>query len=136
MLALLKLYNGQEVIGNVKEEQDNKVVLEDPMQINYRLVATQPMPTVSVSRYMPFSMDKIFSFDKKDLLHIAQPRKAMAEYYLHALNNYRQVIDENVEQELLYASGNHCDQGEPDEQDMSDAYRDLLERIDIKGPVN
>ena len=124
------------MIGNVKEEQDNKVVLEDPMQINYRLVATQPMPTVSVSRYMPFSMDKIFSFDKKDLLHIAQPRKAMAEYYLHALNNYRQVIDENVEQELLYASGNHCDQGEPDEQDMSDAYRDLLERIDIKGPVN
>ena len=136
MLALIKLYNGQEVIGNVKEEQDNKVVLEDPMQINYRLVATQPMPTVSVSRYMPFSMNKIFSFDKKDLLHIDQPRKAMAEYYLHALNNYRQVIDENVEQELLHASGNDYDEGEPDEQDMSDAYKALLERIDIKGPVN
>ena len=136
MLALIKLYNGQEVIGNVKEEQDNKVVLEDPMQINYRLVATQPMPTVSVSRYMPFSMDKIFSFDKKDLLHIAQPRKAMEEYYLHALNNYRQVIDENVEQELLYASGNSYDEGEPNDEDMSDAYKALLERIDIKGPVN
>ena len=135
MLALIKLYNGQEVIGNVKDDQDNKVVLEDPMQINYRLVATQPMPTVSVSRYMPFSMDKIFAFETKDLLHIAQPRKAMAEYYLHALNNYREVIDENVEQELLYASGND-DDGDPDEQDMSDAYKALLERIDIKGPVN
>ena len=78
-------------------------------------------------------MDKIFAFEKKDLLHIAQPRKAMAEYYLHALNNYREVIDENVEQELLYASGNDDD---PDEQDMSDAYKALLERIDIKGPVN
>jgi hypothetical protein len=135
MIALIKLYNGQEVIGSVKDDQDNKVILEDPMQINYRLVATQPMPTVSVSRYMPFSMDKIFAFEKKDLLHIAQPRKAMADYYLHALNNYREVIDENVEQELLYASGND-DEGDPDDQDMSDAYKALLERIDIKGPVN
>lgn len=131
MLALIKLYNGQEVIGNVKEELKTKITLEDPLQINYRLVATQPMPTVSVSRYMPFSNQQVFTFDKKDLLHIAEPRVAMAEYYKHALYNYKEVIDESVEQELLQAVG----EGEEGE-DITDAYRALLERMNFKGPLN
>jgi uncharacterized protein YdiU (UPF0061 family) len=134
MLALIKLQNGQEVIGNVKEDLKTMITLEDPLQINYRLVATQPMPTVSVSRYMPFSAEQIFTFNKKDLLHIAEPRPAMAEYYQHALYNYKEVIDENVEQELMQAVGMDKDLDDGDE--ITDAYRALLERMNFKGPLN
>ena len=138
MLALLKLQNGQEVIGNVKEQHDTSITLEDPLQINYRLVAHQPMPTVSVSRYMPFASIQEFTFNKRDLMHISEPRQAMAEYYTHALYNYKTVIDENVEEELKSAAASEKeDRIEPEEgEDISDAYRALLERINLKGPLN
>ncbi len=135
MLALIKLRNGQEVIGNVKEDFDNKVSIEDPLQINYRLVATQPMPTVSVSRYMPFAVEKVFTFDKKDLLHIVEPKPAMADYYKHALRNYKQVIDKNVEEELIGAT--RPPEGYDSEgNEINDAYQALLERLNYKGPLN
>jgi len=134
MLALIKLQNGQEMIGNVLEESVAKITVEDPLQINYRLVATQPMPTVSVSRYMPFSNDTVFTFDKLDLLHVVEPKKAMAEYYKNALINYKEVIDDSVEQELMSASAS--DEFEGSEDEMNDAYSALLERINLKGPLN
>lgn len=137
MLALIKLQNGQELIGNVKEEQEQTVVLEDPLQINYRLVATQPMPTVSVSRYMPFASEKVFAFEKKDLLHISKPKSAMADYYKHALNNYKMVIDRNVDDELRYATKSPDELDDEEEGDeITEAYKALLERMNFKGPLN
>lgn len=134
MLALIKLQNGVEVIGNVKEDQKTTITLEDPLQINYRLVATQPMPTVSVSRYMPFSAQHTFVFNKKDLLHIVEPRPAMGEYYTHALRNYKSVIDETVEHELLQAASSENTMDDGDE--ITEAYQALLDRMNFKGPLN
>lgn len=136
MLALIKLQNGQELIGHVKEDEASKIVLEDPLQINYRLVAAQPMPTVSVSRYMPFATNKLFSFEKKDLLHQTVPKKAMAAYYTHALNNYRMVIDKNVEEELEYATKPPEGYEEEEGDEITEAYKALLERMNFKGPLN
>jgi bifunctional ADP-heptose synthase (sugar kinase/adenylyltransferase) len=133
MLALIRLQDGTEVIGSVKEDHNSKIVLEDPLQINYRLVAHQPMPTVSISRYMPFAEEQIFSFDKEDVMHIVQPKKSMAEYYKSALKNYKMVIDGNIDEEL--ASAAHNDEEEV-EGDINDAYKALLERMNFKGPLN
>ena len=132
MLAFLKLQNGTEVIGNIRDDEETKMVLEDPMQINYRLVSTQPMPTVSISRYMPFALEKRFVFEKKDLLHIAKPKQAMVEYYNHALKNYREMIDKNVEEELINATKNRFDFGNEEE----DTYQALLEKLNYKGRLN
>lgn len=137
MLALVKLYNGTEVIGKVSVEQPTSITLEDPLQINYRLVATQPMPTVSVSRYMPFSLQQELTFEKKDLLHIVEPRPAMKQYYQHALDNYKSVIDSSIESELLEAAG--CTTREElsyEEGEIDEAYAALLEKIPFKGPLN
>ena len=136
MLALIKLQNGVEVIGNVKEELKTTITLVDPLQINYRLVATQPMPTVSVSRYMPFSSTHEFTFSKKDLLHIVEPRQAMSEYYTHALYNYKSMIDDSVEQELLQAAASDRIDMPEEGDEITEAYRALLERINLKGPLN
>ena len=136
MLALLKLQNGTEVIGNVKEDLKTKVLLEDPLQINYRLVSSQPMPTVSVSRYMPFASEKCFTFEKKDLMHVVEPKQAMIEYYNHALNNYRVLIDKSVEDELVSATKLRQEYDEYEQEEMTDAYKALLERMNFKGPLN
>ena len=135
MLALLKLQNGTEVIGNVREDQETKVVLEDPLQINYRVISTQPMPTVSVSRYMPFASDKIVTFEKKNLLHVVKPKQAMIEYYNHALNNYKVVIDKNIEEELIGATRSSQEYNEY-EEDISESYKALLEKLKFKCPLN
>ena len=132
MLAFLKLQNGTEVIGNIRDDEETKMVLEDPMQINYRLVSTQPMPTVSISRYMPFALEKRFVFEKKDLLHIVKPKQAMVEYYNHALKNYREMIDKYVEEELINATKNRFDFGKEEE----DTYQALLEKLNYKGRLN
>ena len=134
MLALLKLQNGQEVIGNVKNVEETRLEVEDAMQINYRLVPTQPMPTVSISRYMPFASESFVVFEKKDLMHVVEPKKSMANYYKHALHNYRTIIDKNIDEELADAIRSEYD--ERPAEDLNDAYRALLERVNIKGPLN
>jgi hypothetical protein len=134
MLALLKLQNGTEVIGTVKVNRD-AVTIEEPLQLNYRLVATQPMPTVSVSRYMPFSQEVVFTFNREDVVHITKPRDAMAQYYVSALKNYKKYIDQSIEEELLHAASSH-EENAADEGDITDAYRALLERVNLKGPLN
>lgn len=134
MLLLIKLYNGTEIIGDVKEDLKTKLVLEDPLQINYRLVSTQPMPTVSVSRYMPFASSHTFSFNKKDLIHVMEPRPAMKDYYNHALYNYKHLIDESVEEELRFAAASKGEEDDGDE--ISEAYKALLDRMNFKGPLN
>jgi hypothetical protein len=136
MLALIKLQNGTEVIGNVIENMEQYLAIEDPMQINYRLVPSSPMPTVSVSRYMPFSGEQIITFAKKDMLHMVEPRKTMADYYKHALTNYRMSIDKNVDEELKEATREPIDLEDASEEDVNDAYKALLERINLKGPLN
>ena len=90
------------------------------------------MPTVSISRYMPFALEKRFVFEKKDLLHIAKPKQAMVEYYNHALKNYREMIDKNVEEELINATKNRFDFGKEEEE----TYQALLEKLNYKGRLN
>lgn len=134
MLVLIKLKNGIEIIGKVVEDLGGSVVVEDPLQINYRLTAAQPMPTISISRYMPFSVETVYTFDAIDVMHTSSPKKSMTAYYKHALQNYKDSIDDSVDNDLLEATrlGGDLDVLE----DSNDAYRSLLERINFKGPLN
>ena len=140
MLALIKLKNGTEVIGNVIENLGGAVIVEDPLQINYRLTATQPILMVSISRYLPFSIETTHTFDILDVMHVTTPKQSMAEYYKHALMEYKEAIDKNVDEELREATriGQELDEfnGIGAEEDMEDTYKALLERINFKGPPN
>lgn len=138
MLTLLKLKNGIEVIGNVIENLGGALIMEDPLQINYRLTSTQPMPTISISRYMPFAIETNYTFDIADIMHVTKPKESMAAYYKHALHNYKNEIDEHVDAELREATrlGQELDGLEESEEDLNNTYRALLERINFKGPMN
>jgi hypothetical protein len=130
MLTLIKLNNGTEVLGTVDSDNDKSLTIRNPMQINYRLTSAQPTPVISVSRYMPFSEVNVFTFNKVSILHETKPRRSMEEYYYHALQTHSETIDNSIDRELLNAVGFQ------NEDDLSQAYKDLLEHLHYGGLAN
>lgn len=131
-LSLVKLNNGTEIIGDVQKTTVGMKVT-DPLQINYKFVSFQPMPTVGVSRYMPFAANPVFTFTLDQILHITEPTAAMAEYYVHALSNYRDDIDAHIEDELMSVVGRSSIKKSTNKEEL---YTALLERMESDGPAN
>lgn len=142
MLSIIKLQNGTEVVGDVCEQTNTHLTLKDPLQINYRLVTSQPMPIVSVSRYMPFVKDDKFVFDKSQIMHISEPREAMCSYYSNALRNYKSVVEKVVDKELLSAANLYdvnTNARAPEltaDDDLTDMQAAIIERLSFKGQLN
>lgn len=131
-LSLIKLINGTEIIGEVQKTTVG-LKITDPLQINYKFVSFQPMPTVGVSRYMPFAANPTFTFTLDQIVHVVDPSTAMAEYYAHALNNYREDIDAHIEEELMGVVGRSSLRKAANKDDL---YKALLERMEPEGPAN
>lgn len=127
MLALIKLHNGTEIIGEIDNDTESTITLKDPMQINYRLTATQPMPVVSVSRYMPFSQQCVIKFQRDNILHVVEPRQSMSEYYHHAIETYYDYVDRSIDRELLGAITYK-------DKNMDKMYKELLDQLQFDGP--
>ena len=131
-LALIKLTNGIEIVGDVQKTTVGLKVT-DPLQINYKFVSFQPMPTVGVSRYMPFAATPVFSFTLDQIVHVVEPTPAMVEYYAHALNNYREDIDGHIEEELMGVVGRSSIKKSTNKDEL---YKALLDRMEPDGPLN
>lgn len=131
-LSLIKLVNGTEIIGEVQKTTVGMKVT-DPLQINYKFVSFQPMPTVGVSRYMPFAAVPSFTFTLDQILHVVEPTPAMVEYYAHALDNYKQDIDHHIEDELMGVVGRSAIKKSSNKEEL---YTALLDRMEPEGPLN
>lgn len=131
-LSLVKLTNGTELLGDVKKTTSG-ISITDPLQINYKFVSFQPMPTVGVSRYMPFAADTTFTFFIDQVAHVVEPKQTMADYYVHALNNYRQDIDAHIDGELMGVVGKSSIKKASNKEEL---YTALLERMEADGPAN
>ena len=129
---LVKLANGAELLGDVRKTTSG-VSITDPLQINYKFVSFQPMPTVSVSRYMPFAAEPTFTFFLDQVVHTVEPKPTMAEYYIHALANYKEEIDDHIDNELMGVVGRSSVRKATNKEEL---YTALLERMDTEGPAN
>jgi hypothetical protein len=132
MYTLLKLKNGLEVIGKVVNMDYHGVELEDPFVINYRFVAGQPIPTISLSRYIPFAHDHQHLFARVDVMHESAPSQAFGQYYANSVEYCREVVDKSVEEELATAAAN----APKGKASMKDIYNAILERTQMDGPLN
>lgn len=131
-ISLVKLTNGTEILGDVKKTTSG-ISITDPLQINYKFVSFQPMPTVSVSRYMPFAADPTFTFFLDQVIHVVEPKETMIEYYQHALSNYRDDIDAHIDNELMGVVGRSSIKRSSSKEEL---YTALLERMESDGPLN
>jgi hypothetical protein len=131
-ISLVKLNNGTELLGDVKKTTSG-LSITDPLQINYKFVSFQPMPTVSVSRYMPFAADPTFMFFLDQVVHVVEPKQTMIEYYTHALSNYQDEIDAHIDSELMGVVGRSSIKSSANKEEL---YTALLERLEVEGPAN
>ena len=129
-MLLIKLYNGTEVLGEIIECDDEVMRIQDPFQVNYKHLSFQPMPAMSISRYMPFAGDNVFTFDTGDIMHIMPPKQAVIDYYEYALRNFQENIDPIVESELQSVVDRPAKvQGGAKE----DVYKAILDRAENDG---
>lgn len=105
-VSLIKLKNGTEVVGHVNKLTNSSIELLDPMQINYKQAEVSGLPVVSFTKYCPFSTEEIFKFDMEHVLHVTTIKKAAEDYYLEALEFYKNVSSKHLEKELMEAKNN------------------------------
>lgn len=103
MISLIKLKNGTEIIGEIKRIGES-ILIEDPMQINYKTVDYTSLPVISFSRYCPFSSEDLFSFDMDSILHVTPVRQSLEEYYKQAIGYHKDVVSKHLDEELFDAT--------------------------------
>jgi len=124
-VSLIKLKNGTEIIGQIVQLNE-KVILEDPMQINYKYAEATSLPVVSFSRYCPFSIENIFQFDMSDVLHLTPIKKSVEDYYLHAITNYKNTSEKYIDEEFSNAI-------DPKSSLENEMFRKYLQKVKIDG---
>ena len=132
MALLLKLKDGTEIIGESVKKTGAHLTLRDPFIINYRFIAGQPMPSISVSRYMPFSADHIHMFYAEDIRHTVAPSPTFESYYNNALEYCKDVVDRSVEEELADAAA----RTKNPKHELTDIYEAILDQTKFDGPLN
>lgn len=132
MIVLLKLKNGTEVIGEAAQVEYGGVEIRDPFLINYRFSAGQPMPTISLSRYMPFSAEHVQYFAREDVMHNTNPSKAFELYYINSLQFCKDNLDKTVDNELSEAA----EKAAGPKNELLEMYQAILERTQLDGPLN
>lgn len=125
-ITLIKLKNGIEVIGHINKVNNSVVELQDPMQINYKSSEVSGIPTLSFTKYCPFSTESIFKFDMEHILHVTPVRKSAEDYYVTALEFYRNVSEKHLDKELKEAS---LETSSPD----TDHMKSFLKKVKIYG---
>ena len=105
-IAVIKLVNGTEIVGNIINK-DNTVTIEDPLQINYRQKTNGGLPSVSLHRFNPFSINNIYTVLPREVLSVDTPLPGMVKYYEVSIKTIRDQVDSLINEELLDAAAQY-----------------------------
>lgn len=120
MISILKLTTGIEIVGEVEIDQDDIIVINKPLQINYRYYQGA-VPSVSFIRYIMFGQTESIIFQKKDVMHTLIARDAFAFYYTGVVEQYYHELDKMIDKELM------------DTATTEQQYESILARMTIDG---
>jgi len=99
MTSILKLSNGLEVVGTIEVENDYNVVVNKPLQINYRYFQGS-IPSVSFVRYIMFARSDVVGFCTRDIMSIVDARESFAAYYANVVDQYYGDLEKVIDKEL------------------------------------
>lgn len=120
MTSILKLVNGIEIVGEIDHEGHDFIVIDKPLQINYRYFQGS-VPSVSFVRYSMFGQSDCIMFQKRDVLNILVARQAFADYYTNVVDQYYANLEKIIDKELV------------DTTATEQQYESILARMSVDG---
>lgn len=105
MISLLRLVDGTEILGRVHTQKDDAVMVEDPMQINYKMRTDSIVPVISMLRFMPFSSEHKVTINKHHIVSYTSPMDGLIKYYDSIIKSLREgEVDRSVNEEFNSAA--------------------------------
>jgi hypothetical protein len=100
MITILKLSSGYEIAGMLEYENNDIVVLNKPLQINYRYFVS-PSPAISFVRFIMFGEDQNVTFARSHIIAKVKARESFTNVYEHHAAYYytehQKIIDSELE---------------------------------------
>jgi hypothetical protein len=105
MIQLIKLSNGQDIIGDIVTSEEGAIFVDEPLTIIYTQKNPSSPPIIYLQRYMPFAKHSTMFIRNEHVVSVAYPLKSMEAYYRRSLKNIQMHVDPMLDQELSIASG-------------------------------
>jgi hypothetical protein len=136
VISILKLANGQEIVGNITSINDSTIRVHKPLTINYRQYFGGT-PQVFFNRYVFFAETTEITFKQSDVMHQVLPRDAFKLYYKEVVDHYYSEMDNIVDAELEELVHNiRAEEGRSDNSmTQEEAMEKLLTAFPIKGKL-
>jgi hypothetical protein len=116
MIKIVRLQNGEDIIGNLTEADIDKFLVEEPMSvgIDYRGKEAGLM----MHHWLPVQLIKKneITLENKDVLCILEPNDDFCEYYLNTVEKIKGLL----------TAKNALDNMEEEPDELMDAFEELL----------
>jgi len=101
MIKLIKLVNGEELVGDVSCSDTSSILVKNVYTVMYRFHPYSTNPTVKLVPYMMFGVNEFHQFKFEDIVNTTDARKAFSDYYevvveMNKEKNQSQLIDNEL----------------------------------------
>jgi hypothetical protein len=103
MILVLKLLNGETVLGLLALEDDTFVTIQDPMVLEYR-TDLKGHRSMVLNRYNQFSMETTISFKNTMVVSMYTADDDLSEYYFYTLDHCYKFRDSYASTDIQRAS--------------------------------
>lgn len=109
------------VIGELHNETEDDVVMKYPVVVRLKTTVNQTT-NVTTSKLMPFSENNIVALKKTSIIAFSKPNEKIIKYYLRFMENFRKVLDEDLENDICGLQDEYGDplDYEVDEEDAKE----------------
>ena len=90
----IRLINGEELIGDVVDYYDNKILVSQPLLVNERM-SQSGKSAIVLTKYIPFSSSSVCEIQNNHVITITDIHEEMVKYYHHSLR-FSYVHEENM----------------------------------------
>ncbi len=133
MIKIFTLNNGDDIIADMLNEDDNEIILKDPLSIKYAFSMRGGM-AVQLKPYGIFSANSIFSFKKNSIISSCYPKDNVLEYYNLSVeisrDEFTPEVDNMIDTHVVSLKGYQMDK-KLAEQDQA-AFTDFLQKVTLK----
>lgn len=133
MIKIFTLNGGDDIIAEMLNEDDDHIILKDPLTIKYAISIKGGM-YVQLKMYSIFSSDEIFSFKKSSIISSSYPRQNMEEYYKLSVQTAKDefVPDVNALIDDYVVALKNYQMDRQVEQQTDAAFTDFLQKVTLK----